>query len=74
MFVGKQDDLGTPELGQWTLDKVSKNVVYYEEIDDHDHFTSSNGNDMSFVADVISLLDAFNSSWDGFNFRSRDPF
>lgn len=62
MFVGKQDDLSTPEVGQWTLDKVSKTVVYYEEIEDHDHFTSAVGKDMSFVTDVINLLDAFNSS------------
>jgi len=62
MFVGKQDDLGTPDLGQWTFDKVKNTTVYYEEIDDHDHFTSSVGKDMSFVGDVIKLLDAFNRS------------
>ena len=63
MFVGKQDNLGTPELGRWTLDKVNSthpNVIYYEELDDHDHFTSSVGNDMSFMDDVIKLLDQVN--------------
>ena len=62
MFVGKQDNLGTPELGQWTRDKVNSTVVYYEELEDHDHYTSSVGKDMTFMTDVINLLDAFNTN------------
>ena len=60
MFVGKQDDLGTPALAKWTHDKVKPTTVFYKEYNDHDHFTSSVGKDMSFVTEVIQLLDKYN--------------
>lgn len=62
MFVGKQDDLSSPAHGQWTRDKVNKTIVYYEEIDQHDHFSPSVAKDMSYVDEVIKLLDAFSTS------------
>ena len=30
MFVGNQDDLGTPEMGRWTLEQLSIKPYYYE--------------------------------------------
>lgn len=60
LFVGKQDDLSTPEVGQWTKNKVKDNIVYYNEMDNHDHFSSAVAKDMSFMNDVIELLDGFN--------------
>lgn len=60
LFVGEEDDLGTPAVGKWTKNKIKKNLVYYKEIPDHDHFTSAVGYDMSFVTDIIELLDAYN--------------
>jgi len=47
MFVGKQDDLATPEVGQWTKSKL-KNTVYYKELDNWDHASFSIGKDMSY--------------------------
>jgi len=60
LFVGKQDDLSTPEVGQWTKNKIKDSLVYYKEIDQHDHFSSAVAKDMSFMTDVIELIDAYN--------------
>lgn len=36
LFVGKQDPLSNPAVGQWTKSHLN-GVVHYEEIDKHDH-------------------------------------
>lgn len=72
MFVGKQDDLGTPEVGRWTLDRVNHTTVYYNELDNHNHFTSSVGIDMSFVNDIIMLLDAYSDISKDNDFVSKE--
>ena len=61
MFVGKQDDLGTPALGRWTKERVKDVLIHYEELDNHNHFSSSVGKDMSFMTTVIELLDYVNA-------------
>jgi hypothetical protein len=59
MFVGKQDELSTPEVGKWTNSQV-KNSVYYKDLDNWDHATYSVGNDMSYFEDVLSLMSKYN--------------
>jgi len=53
LFVGKQDELGTPAVGAWTREKVASNLVYYKDLDDWDHYTYSVGKDMSYFEDVL---------------------
>ena len=59
MFVGKQDELSTPEVGAWTKDQV-KNTVYYKDLDNWDHSSFGVGTDMSYFEDVLSLMSKYN--------------
>ena len=59
MFVGKQDDLGTPEMGRWTLSKLSVKP-FYKELDNWDHTTYGIGKDVSYFDDVLGLLRIYN--------------
>lgn len=55
MFVGKQDDLATPEDTQWARDQI-KTTIYYEELDQFDHGSFMLGKDMSFMERVLQLV------------------
>jgi hypothetical protein len=59
MFVGKQDPLSSPAVGQWTNSQV-KNTVYYKDLDNWDHSSFSVGKDMSYFEDVLSLMSKYN--------------
>lgn len=53
MFVGNQDELSTPAVGQWTKEKVNSTLVYYEELENWDHYTYAVGKDMSYMENVL---------------------
>lgn len=55
MFVGKQDDLATPEDTRWARDEI-KTTIYYEELDNFDHGSFMLGKDMSFMKTVLKLV------------------
>ena len=59
LFVGKQDELGTPKVGAWTLFEL-QNAVFYKDIDNWDHSSYAVGNDMSYFEDVLSLMSEYN--------------
>lgn len=59
MFVGKDDELSTPGVGQWTKNNI-KNSVFYQELDNWDHSSFSIGKDMSYFEDVLSLMSQYN--------------
>ena len=57
LYVGKDDDLSTPEMGGWTYSQLiwSKNL-HYKELDNWDHSSFSIGKDMTYFDDVLGLI------------------
>lgn len=55
MFVGKQDPLANLVDCKWAAETI-KTTVHYQEIDNCDHGSYLLGKDMSFMFDVIALV------------------
>lgn len=60
MFVGKEDILSTPIDAQWTKDQIGQAVIFYKELENHDHSSFNFGRDMSFMEDVMELVHKYN--------------
>lgn len=58
MFVGMEDDLSTPDMGKWTLGHLSSKP-FYRVIQNWDHSSFAIGKDMSYVDDVLALLNTY---------------
>jgi hypothetical protein len=59
LFVGKNDELATPAVGEWTKSHLKK-VVHYQLIDNHNHDSFQAAKDMSWFQDVLNLITKFN--------------
>jgi len=46
-------------MGRWTKRQLSREPVYYKELDDWDHSTYAIGYDMSYFDDVLGLLQVY---------------
>lgn len=55
MFVGMQDVAANYLDNRWVKSQI-KSGVHYQEIDNCDHGTFANGNDMSYFKDVLKLI------------------
>ena len=58
MFVGKNDVLADPTDTQWVHSQVPS-VVHYQEMDNFDHGSFMNSNDMSYFDNVLSLVSQY---------------
>ena len=52
LFIGKQDELATPEAGSWLANELA-NCVCYKELDDVDHASFNFGSDMGYVTEIL---------------------
>ena len=59
MFVGKNDDVANPIDTRWAKKKVNT-TLFYEEIDNFDHGSFTIGRNMSYLKDVLVLLNSYN--------------
>lgn len=57
MWVGKEDNLSTPQDARWARDQLGDSVVKYVEMDNVAHSTFNFGKDMSYVHDMIDLVE-----------------
>ena len=60
MFVGKEDILSTPIDAQWARDEIGRAVFHYRELENHDHSSFNFGKDMSFMEDVVAMVQKYN--------------
>lgn len=59
MFVGKQDTLANHVDCKWAASQIAS-TVHYQEIDNCDHGSYLLGKDVSFMFDVINLVQKYN--------------
>lgn len=54
MFVGMEDPLANYQDCEWVRDQLD-NVVHYQEIDNFDHSSFTDGQDMSYMTQVLAI-------------------
>lgn len=56
MFVGKLDDLATPEDAKWAKGKIGSDVFHFQVIDNFDHQCFNFGLDQSYLDVVVKQI------------------
>jgi hypothetical protein len=58
-FVGGKDDFADPTDSKWTSNQI-KSVAHYQEIPQFNHYSFLIAKDMSFMKDVLGVVEKFN--------------
>lgn len=60
LFVGEEDDFGTPKDSEWLKSQLGDRCVHYELIPDFDHEAFLCGRNMDYMQTALGLVKQYN--------------